>query len=43
MESPKGKDPANSGAQGGDPDADEAGRAELCPGFRDVDAFVKVS
>lgn len=43
MASSKSNDSTNSGLQGTNSDANDEEKAELCPGFKDVDAFVKVS
>uniref|UniRef100_A0A8C6S966 Exosome complex component 10 n=1 Tax=Neogobius melanostomus TaxID=47308 RepID=A0A8C6S966_9GOBI len=41
MDTSKSKDPSNSGDQESSPDTTEEDNLELCPGFKDVDAFVK--
>ncbi|KAG7521384.1 exosome component 10 [Solea senegalensis] len=41
MESSKKKDATNSGPQDGNADTNDEKKPELCPGFPDVDAFVK--
>lgn len=43
MEPSKSKDSKNSGRQENNSDSNEEEEKELCPGFKDVDAFVKVS
>lgn len=43
MEPSKSDDSTNSGVQRNNSDSDEEEENELCPGFKDVDAFVKVS
>lgn len=41
MDTSKSKDPYNSGGQGSSSDTTGEDKPELCPGFKDVDAFVK--
>lgn len=43
MASSKSNDSTNSGLQDANSDTNDEGKNELCPGFKDVDAFVKVS
>ncbi len=43
MASLKSNDSANSGIQDTNSDTNDEDKNELCPGFKDVDAFVKVS
>lgn len=43
MDSSKSNDSTNSGPQDGNSDTKDEEKTELCPGFKDVDAFVKVS
>lgn len=43
MDSSKSKDSSNSGRQDSNPDTTDEDKPELCPGFKDADAFVKVS
>uniref|UniRef100_A0A3B3U524 Exosome complex component 10 n=1 Tax=Poecilia latipinna TaxID=48699 RepID=A0A3B3U524_9TELE len=41
MKTSKKKESTNSGSRDDNPDANRAEESELCPGFQDVDAFVK--
>ncbi|XP_040007563.1 exosome component 10 [Xiphias gladius] len=41
MDSSKSNDSTNSGPQDGNSDTKDEEKTELCPGFKDVDAFVK--
>lgn len=41
--SSKSSDSTNSGLKDNSSDPSDEDKPELCPGFRDVDAFVKVS
>ncbi|XP_040921426.1 exosome component 10 [Toxotes jaculatrix] len=41
MDSSKSNDSTNSGLQDSNPDASDEDKTELCPGFKDADAFVK--
>lgn len=43
MASSKTNDSSNSGVQDTTSDTNDEEKSELCPGFKDVDAFVKVS
>lgn len=43
MASAKSNDSTNSGLQDTNSDTNDDDKNELCPGFKDVDAFVKVS
>lgn len=43
MSSLNNSKPSNSGRQDGHPEPSDEENNELCPGFKDVDAFVKVS
>lgn len=43
MDSSKTNDSSNSGRQDSNTDANDEEKPELCPGFKDADAFVKVS
>lgn len=43
MASSKSNDSTNSGLQDTNSDTNDEERDDLCPGFKDVDAFVKVS
>jgi len=43
MDSSKSNDSTNRGLQDSDSDVNEEDKNELCPGFKDADAFVKVS
>lgn len=41
MDTSKNKTPSGSGEAGQNPDSPEEDSPQLCPGFKDVDAFVK--
>lgn len=43
MDSSKSKDSTNSGLQETNSDINDEEKNDLCPGFKDADAFVKVS
>lgn len=43
MASSKSNDSTNSGLQDASSDTNDDDKDELCPGFKDVEAFVKVS
>lgn len=43
MASSKANDSSNSGVQDTTSDTNYDDKSELCPGFKDADAFVKVS
>lgn len=43
MSSSNNNKSTNSGLQDGNSDPNDEEQNELCPGFKDVDAFVKVS
>lgn len=43
MDSSNSKDSNNSGREDSNTDNNDEEKAELCPGFKDADAFVKVS
>lgn len=43
MDSSKSKDSSKSGREDSNTDNSDDEKAELCPGFKDADAFVKVS
>lgn len=43
MASSKSSDPAHSGPQDTNSESNDEDKPELCPGFKDADAFVKVS